>query len=512
VTGLLAALLASAPTMVLPPSGPAGAPAWVAEAVAELLPHHLQELGVAVVDRAERLRAHESLEIPAHSLTRATSVRVAEALGAGRVVVGRFGLADAGSRLELSLQILDVERGSLSAPILAVGPVEGIQALLRGLAWDVATAGTTPPDVTREAFLARAPKVPLGALRALASGLAAPEAAARMRLLKQALAEHPGYDEAALNLGRMQVEARDSAAAVETLSRIPAASPLTASARFLEGVACLDLGRYREARLLFSGLAVPEPSAPVLNNYGLALLRGGPDPEGVRASEVLRRALDLDPGLHEPPLNLGWALFLEGETEAAAFWLQAVLRDEPSDTHARLALVWALRASGRAEEAEAEWRTLIEAAPAYAGMAAADPQRRLERVIPWERRLVLDQERWGDRQYAASHLGRGEKLQEAGDLEAARRELRQAAQLDPYSDRAHLLLARLEARQGNGEAAALQLRMALWIRDEVATRLELMRLLGQMGRSQEARAQAERVLEADAANAEARALLEGSSP
>jgi Flp pilus assembly protein TadD len=391
--------------------------------------------------------------------------------------------------------------------MLATGPVEGFQALLRGLAWDVATAGSTPPDVAREEFVAKAPEVSFAALRALAQGLAAPDAATRMRLLKEALAEHPGYDEALLNLGRMQVEARDNAAAADTLSRVPPSSPLSARARFLEGVACLGLGRYRDAAALFSRLAVPEPSAPVLNNYGLALLRGGPTPQGVRASDVLRRALDLDRGLREPPLNLGWALFVEGDAEAAAFWLQGVLRHEPSDTHARLALVWALRTAGRSEEAEAEWRTLIEAAPAYSGMGTPEPQRRLERVIPWERRLVLLEERWGDRQYAATHLGRGEKLQEAGDVEGARRELTQAAYLDPYSDRAHLLLGRLEARQGNAEAAAAELRRALWIRDDVTARLELMRLLGAMGRRREARAEAERVLKADAANAEARAFL-----
>ncbi len=501
----LAVLLASAPTMVLPPSGPGGRLSWVAEAVADLLPRSLHELGVPVVDRAERLRAHESLEIPAHGLTRATSVRIAEALGAARIVVGRY--QSTGERVELSLQILDVERGSLSAPILAGGPLDGIQGLLRGLAWDVATAGLTPPGLGRDEFVAGAPAVPFTALRALAQGLAAPDAATRGRLLRQALAEHPGYDEALLNLGRLQVEARDSAAAVDTLSSVAPGSPLARSARFLQGVACLDLGRHHEASALFSRLAVPEPSAAVLNNYGLAVLRAGPGPDGVRASDLLRRALDLDPRLREVPLNLGWALFLEGDAEASAFWLQGVLRQDPSDTHARLALVWALRKAGRSEEADAEWRGLIEVAPAYADLGAPEPQRRLERVIPWERPLELDDERWGDRQYAASHLGRGEKLQEAGDLAGARRELTQAAYLDPYADRAHLLLARVEARQGNRDQAASGLRMALWIRDDVAIRLELMRLLQEMGHQAEARLEAERVLKADATNAEARAFL-----
>lgn len=505
IAALLFAASAAAPTMVLPPSGPGGESAWVAEAVADALPRSLSQLGVPVVDRADRLRAHESLEIPADSLTRATSVRVAEALGAGRIVLGSYELR--GEALSLSLRILDVERGSLSAPFIAGGSLGSLLPLLRGLAWDIATAGTSPPTLTRQEFVSRAPAVPFAALRSLGRGLAAPDAATRTRLLKQALQEHPGYDEARLVLARLQLEARLSAAALDTLSRVPATSPVGRSARFLQGVACLDLGRYREAVGLFSALALPDPGASVLNNYALALLRAGPTPEGVRASDVLRKARELEPNLRELPMNLGWALLVEGDGEAAAFWLRGVLRDDPKDAQAQLALSWALRRAGREAEADAEWRAVVARVPAWEGLSALDAQRRFERVIPWERSIEFDQERWGDRQYAASHLGRGEKLHEGGDLAGARREFTQAAYLDPYSDRAHLRLARLEGQEGHPEKAASELRMALWIRDDVAVRLELMRLLAETGRRAEAKAEAERVLKADPRNAEARAFL-----
>lgn len=491
--------------MVLPPSGPAGDEAWIAEAVADALPRALGQLGVPVVERADRLRAYESLEIPTQNLTRATSVRVAEALGAARIVLGSYELR--GEAVSLSLRILDVERGSLSAPLIAGGSLDSLPVLLRGLAWDVAAAGPTPPAVARHEFVGRSSAIPLAALRALGRGLAAPDAQSRVRLLKQALQEHPAYDEARLTLARAQIQARESAAALETLSRVDASSPLFRGARFLRGVACLDLGRYSEAAGLFSALALPEPSAPVLNNYALALLRAGPTPEGVRASDVLRKARDLEPNLRELPLNLGWALLLEGDAEAAAFWLRGALRDDPKDAQAQLALSWALRRSGREAEADGEWRAVVSRVPAWQGLAEPDTARRFERVIPWERSIQLDQERWGDRQYAASHMGRAEKLQEAGDLAGARRELTQAAYLDPYSDRAHLGLARLEIREGQREKAVSELRMALWIRDDVAVRLELMRLLAEMGRGVEAREEAERVLALDAANAEARAFL-----
>ena len=67
------------------------------------------------MDRADRVRAQEALGIPAGaSTTRATSIRVAEALEAARLVVGSYELR--GAEVVLSLRLLDLERATLSAP------------------------------------------------------------------------------------------------------------------------------------------------------------------------------------------------------------------------------------------------------------------------------------------------------------------------------------------------------------------------------------------------------------
>lgn len=506
---LSAALRVGSPTLVLPPTGPSNVEAaWIPEAVADALPRLLRELQVPAVDAIDRLRSHEALEIPVLQLTRATSVRIAEALGAGRIVIGSWE-APAG-QVSLALRLLDVERGTLSAPLRAAGPLETLPQLLRNLAWDMALAGSTPPAGTREAFLRRTPRVPFDAYRLYARGLSAAEGSTRLRLLKEALALFPGYDEARLALGRLQVAARDSAAASETLGPVSAASPLSREARFLQGLALLDLGRYSEAAAVYANLAQAEASAAVLNNYALALLRLG-GPGGIKASEVLRQAAALSQPIPELPFNLGFALFVEGDADAAAFWLEGVVREAPGDAHARVVLSWAMRRAGREAEADAEWKPLVAGAPAYEPLAQPDLKRRFERPVAWERPLGLDQEHWGDRQYAASHLGRAEKLTEAGDLEAALRELVQAAYLDPYGERAHLLLARAYRRRGDNDKAAGELRMSLWVRDDPAVRAELAELLAEMGERAEAKAEAQRVLKTDPGNNAARAVL-GKGP
>src|SRR5688572_20934933 len=139
---LIAALLLSAApgtVLVLPPDAPPGRPeAWVAELVADQLPRSLAFLGVPAVERADRLQAHVALEIPLVSLTRATSIRMAEALGSSRVVTGEYGVD--GATLTLSVRLLDVERGALSAPLTAKGPLDTAADLVDALAWDIALA------------------------------------------------------------------------------------------------------------------------------------------------------------------------------------------------------------------------------------------------------------------------------------------------------------------------------------------------------------------------------------
>jgi tetratricopeptide (TPR) repeat protein len=408
---LLAAASAST-TLVVPPEGPGsgGELAWVAEAVADELSRALQQLDVPAIDRADRLRAQEALEIPRVPLTRATSIRIAQALGADRLVIGTFD--SEGAALSLALRVLDVERGTLSAPLMASAPLENLAALIEGLAWDLALSGPSPPTITREAYRARRPPVPFPALKAYAQGLGAGDAAARMKLIRHALRIDPGYEAARLALASLQLQARELEPALETLARIPQRSPLARAAGFLRGVALFELGRYREASTLYDGLARERATAAVLNNYALALLRLGST--APRSSAILRQAVELEPDSGDLAFNLGWALLTEGEAGASAFWLQGVARDAPTDIHARVVHSWALRLAGRAQEADGEWQAVAALAPAYESLVAPDLGRRFERIQVSERLLAASGEPRSDAQVAGDLVVAAERQAAAG--------------------------------------------------------------------------------------------------
>ena len=487
--GTLALLLVLAPidggaVVVVPPEGPGGSAAgWIGAAVAEALPRALQRAGVPAIGDADRRRAQETLGVAGAVTTRATGIRVAEALGASRLVVGAWD--QRGAELTLSLRLLDASRGSLSSPLVATAPLSELGRLIGSLAWDVALAGPRPPAGSREALLRAVGRVSLEAVRALGEGLASRDAAARVAGARRALAADPSYEEANLALARMLVDTAAFEEAGVVLRAVPAASPFARDARFLDGVVLLGLGRYREADVLYANLARDGASAAVLSNRALARLRALGATGG--ASTLLRQAVEAEPASVDLPFNLGQALLVEGDAAAAAFWLRGAVRHDPGEAQGRLLLSWALAASGGADEAAEQWKAAVALAPALEAARAPDLARRVERVLLSERGVLLDAERVVDAAEARSHAARGELLLGQGHVAEAISALARAAILDPYAASAHRLLARAHRAQGASEKAVEELRTSLWCREDPVVRRELAELLRALGRAEEAK-------------------------
>lgn len=508
ILSLLFTLFAAAPgtVVVVAPDPPADRSfPWLAEAVAEQLPRSLAFLGVPAVDRADRLRAQAALEIPLVPLTRATSIRMAEALGASRIVTGAYAI-DAGSNLELSLRILDVERGTLSAPLVAQGPLDSVADLVDRLAYDIALTGPTAPVRTRDDLAALRAGVPFTAVKALGEGLAARSPGARLRQVRSALQLAPSFQPARLALARLLMEQREFSAAYETLSRVPAGSPLSRTARFEQGVALLEVGRYREAAALFAALARDSATPAVFNNHALALLRDGD--RGTRAAEVLQQAMALGPESIDVAFNHAWALLAEGDPQGAAFALRALIARAPLDQHARVVLAWALRKAGRTSEADEEWKAVAALAPGFDAFPNPDLTRRFERILRSEQMFEAGRETRRPAEVAASLLARAQRALDAGQLDEALREATRSAFLDPSPSRIHLVLARIHRARGQHERALSEYRITLWAKDDAGVRLEVATLLREMGRAAEARTEAEKALKLDPTSAAAKSLLE----
>ena len=495
------------PTVVFAPEAAPPDPetAWIGEAVSDRLAHDLAVLGLDAVERADRLRALEALEIPPVALSRATCIRIAEGLGASRIVVGTYRVEKGDVTLALSL--IDAARGTASPPLQASGPLETLPALVEGAAYDIASLGPAVPNRSRLELLALRGTVPPAAFKAYGQGLTARKAGARVQALRRSVSLAPWHDDARLALSRALLEQRELSAADAVLGGVNRSSPLSRPARFLQAVARLEIGRYREAADAFAALLAELPTAAAQNDHALALLRMGS--KAPRASEVLRRAVDAEPDSPDLVFNLGFALLSEGDADGAAYWLRDAVRRDALDARARVVLSWALKNAGRAADAAEEWKGVTALAPNYEPLATPDLSRRFERLLPSERLLAPDRAGRSAPEVAVTLVGRGERKLRAGDLDGTLGDLTRAVYLDPYAPRVHLLLGRTHRARGEWEKAESELRMALWSTGDPAARLELAAVLKEMGRKTEARAEAGKVLKDDPKNAAARRILEG---
>jgi tetratricopeptide (TPR) repeat protein len=218
-------------------------------------------------------------------------------------------------------------------------------------------------------------------------------------------------------LGDLRAAAEDFQRAAQLDSKLT--SPLVHLGRVLR-----DQGDLRAAVLAFVGAAQRNPKeSEAWLGAGLCRIGLG-DLSGARAD--LERAEELSPAKAAPLIALGDVDAAERNWDEAERHYTIATKLEP-----QLALSWLKLGNTLMRKAQ-----LASAAEAY------------KKAI--ERQAEL----------AAAHNGLGAALQAQGDAEGAKRELEQAAKLDPNDPNPLLNLARLYRQQGDATAAASALAQA----------------------------------------------------
>ncbi|XVJ68371.1 MAG: PEP-CTERM system TPR-repeat protein PrsT [Rhizobacter sp.] len=128
-------------------------------------------------------------------------------------------------------------------------------------------------------------------------------------------------------------------------------------------------GQFKQAKATYENLimALPE-DAPAMNNLAMVLTRLG-DPAAVAMAE---RALSKAPNQAEVIDTLGWALFLNGQTDRALQLLRDARLRNPSNPDIRYHLAAVLAQTGRSAEAKAELEAAVQAGPSFDSYSNAD--------------------------------------------------------------------------------------------------------------------------------------------
>lgn len=480
--------------------------AWLGEAVAILLMDTLNTSGAFAFTRDERVSAFEYFNLlPTATVSRATTLRIARALGATDVIVGAVDVE--GSTLAIHLRRLSLDVGRFVADAHVDGRPDRLGAAVDELAAQAKVKGprrASPSVMEPQAF------------ELYVRGLLSQNPARQIALLDSALAGAPRD----VRIRRALWDAHTSRGNAELALR--AVDPVGRDwggyrlARFLKALSLVELDRLDEAFAVFDQLNAEQSTGPLLNNLGVLQLRRARAAHEGSSTYFLTKASELEPDDPDVCFNLGYAYYLEKQLDAASYWLREAVRRNPADGDAHAVLAYVLHATGAGAQADREWELARLLSERYADVSSrpvALPGE-VERIardleIPRIQSLAAALREPAGRQQgevASFHLDRGRRLvQEAKDGEAVI-ELRKAIYLSPYDAETHMWLGRAYRKLGQLRQAVDALRVSVWCSDGAEARLELAELLFELKDVDRARAELARARTLSPDSPRARAL------
>jgi tetratricopeptide (TPR) repeat protein len=498
--------------LVLPYENRTGQPTldWIGEAVPEVLNQRLASAGFLPISRIDRQYALTHLGLPASfQPSRATAIRIAQTLDADYVVIGSYTLQ--GQRFTTNTQILDVNSLRLGQPLQQEADITRLLEVLNSTAWRVALALDPRYSVAQNTFVAASGDLRLDGFESYIRGLVDPNAADRIRHLKDAVQINPKYSAAWLALGLAYFSNQQYELAETALGHLPKSDPNALLAEFNRGLAFFYTGNYAKAEDAFGFIAGQLPLAEVLNNEGVALSRRGQD-----GSSFFRRAIANDAADADYDFNLAVSLHRKGDHAGAVAAITQALKLKPQDSEAQ-----AFAAQLRGQQAS-QASTTFTPPPANSALASTDPAAAsgpLERIkrnfndasfrqaaFAIEQIQSLRLNAMPPKAHAAELTKEGERYLGDGLLLEAERQFQAALALDNDNAAAHEGLAEVRERDGDDQAARREAQASIKLKPSPPAYIVLARIDLAASQTTAAASEVQQALALDPANATARTL------
>jgi tetratricopeptide (TPR) repeat protein len=338
---------------------------WLGEGLSELMAERLEDRGVNLLSREDRLATLERMGLPDSArFSHATIVKIAAEADADVVVYGRF--QSDGKTVTMETRVLRLNPPSLSPPLTQTSAMQDLLRAQARLTWQIFCAldkKECPQQgaSTDESSFSEPPaSLRLDALENFVRGMAASADEERLRSLHEAARLEPAWDRPAFELGEIYFKRHDCDSALVWYSRVPPNRPDGVEASFNTGVCHLARNDAGRADAAFSGLlerthkAGERDSLPELpemrNNLGVARLRLGKWNE---AAMEFERAMALDPEEVDYSVNQALAKLVGKQAAAAVDPLEHARKIDPEDKIAKALLIATLESLGRGPEAAA---------------------------------------------------------------------------------------------------------------------------------------------------------------
>jgi tetratricopeptide (TPR) repeat protein len=288
-------------------------------------------------------------------ITRATVIKVGEALDASQVIYGQYELtppaqntpapADgsiARRTLRITARIMNLDHFRQGPEYAELGSLEDLALLETRLGWQTLQFLTPKTAPSEQEFLNARPPVRVDAVENYVRGLLATSAEQKHRFFTQAARLDERFSQPCYQLGKIYWQKKDYRVAAGWLTRVRRSDSHYLEARFYLGLCKYYGGDYPGAAECFQQVARTVPLNEVWNDLGAAQARQNlPDAPG-----SFKKALegdDADPDYH---FNLGYVLWKAGQFDSAAESFRAVLERNPNDTEATTFLGRAIKKDG----------------------------------------------------------------------------------------------------------------------------------------------------------------------
>jgi len=323
---------------------------WIGESLSQALEEGLASEDLITLERDDRVEVYRRLSIrPYALLTKASVVKIGEALDAEQVVFGQFELkpapesaAKSRGSLQITARLLDLRHVKQGPEFHTVGALEDLAALEEHLAWQVlgyVKSGGAPSEAD---FQRRHPAVRLDAIENYVRGLMAANADDKYRFYTQAARLDPLYSQPCFRLGLLLWRRKEYKSAAEWFQKVLPGDSHYHEANFFLGLCRYSTGDFAGAQAAFQLVARTVPLNEVYNNLGAAQSRGNLP----GALENFRKAQEGDASDPVYQFNVGYALWKSGSFPAAAGNFRAILDHDPNDSQAALLLERCEKQSG----------------------------------------------------------------------------------------------------------------------------------------------------------------------
>ncbi|MDQ6663839.1 MAG: tetratricopeptide repeat protein [Acidobacteriota bacterium] len=323
---------------------------WIGESVSETIRESLASEGLLALSREDRMEVFRRLSIrPNAVLTRASVLKVGEALDAARIIFGQYEIpveegvnANAKGTIKLSARVVDLKRLKAGPEFEASGPLEDLSALETHLAWQFVRHLAPQSAPSEEEFRRVRPPVRVDAIENYTRGLLANSLEQKQKLFAQAAHLDERFSEPCFQLGRIFWEKKDYHSAAQWLAKVNSGDSHYLDAMFLLGLTRYYQGDFAGAASQFQLVAGQAPLNEVYNDLGAAQSRRNL-PEAV---ESFKKALEGDEADPDYWFNEGYALWKARSFDAAAEKFRSVLDRTPNDGEATVLLGRCLKDDG----------------------------------------------------------------------------------------------------------------------------------------------------------------------